>query len=69
MRARSLAQLMFELERPQHQTIGNVISSMVNFLTSGVDVKVAAAKDPDCGTRAAYVRGLRPPIVLCPTFF
>jgi hypothetical protein len=51
------------------EQIGDVISSMVNFLTSGVDVKVAAANDPECGQRAAYVRGLRPPIVLCPTFF
>ncbi len=69
MRARSLAQLMFNWDNPNMEQIGDVISSMVNFLTSGVDVKVAAAKDPDCGTRAAYVRGLRPPIVLCPTFF
>jgi len=69
MRARSLAQLMFNWDNPNMEQIGDVISSMVNFLTSGADVKVAAAHDPECGTRAAYVRGLRPPIVLCPTFF
>ena len=25
--------------------------------------------DPECGSRAGYVRGHRPPIVLCPGFF
>jgi hypothetical protein len=69
VRARSLARTMFQWDNPNMEQIGDVISSMVNFLTSGVDVKVAVAGDSECGQRAAYVRGLRPPIVLCPTFF
>jgi hypothetical protein len=69
MRARSLAQTMFQWADPNMDQIGDVIGSMVNFLTSGVQVMVAGAGDPECGSRAAYVRGLRPPIVLCPGFF
>jgi predicted metallopeptidase len=69
MRARSLARVMFQWDNPNMEQIGEVVSSMVNFLTSGVPVMIAAAKDPQCGNRAAYVRGLRPPIVLCPDFF
>jgi hypothetical protein len=69
VRAQSLARTMFRWDDPNMEQIGDVISSMVNFLTSGVDVRVAAPGDSECGQRAAYVRGLRPPIVLCPTFF
>jgi len=69
VRARSLAQVMFQWDNPNMEQIGDVISSMVNYLTSGVQVMIAGGNDPDCGTRAAYVRGLRPPIVLCPLFF
>jgi hypothetical protein len=69
MRARSLAQIRFHWDNPNMEQIGQVISSMVNYLTSGVSVMVAAPRDPDCGSRAAYVRGHRPPIVVCPAFF
>lgn len=68
-RARSLAQVMFNWENPNMEQIRDVISSMVNFLTLGVQTRIAPNNDPECGTRAAYVRGLRPPVVLCPTFF
>jgi len=68
-RARSLARLMFDWNDPNMEQIGDIVGSMVTFLTSGVQVMIAAAGDPECGQRAAYVRGLRPPIVLCPTFF
>jgi hypothetical protein len=68
-RARSLAQVMFEWENPNMEQIQDVISSMVNFLTLGVQIMIAPNNDPECGTRAAYVRGLRPPVILCPTFF
>ena len=69
MRARSLAQVMFEWNNPNMEQIGDVISSMVGYLTSGVQIMVAPANDHDCGNRAAYVRGMHPPIVLCPAFF
>ena len=68
-RARALAQVMFDWANPNMEQIGEVVSSMVNFLTSGVQTVIAPASDTDCGNRAAYVRGLRPPIVLCPAFF
>jgi hypothetical protein len=67
--ARRLAQVMFQWDDPNMEQVSEVVSSMVNFLTSGTTVMVAPANDPDCGNRAAYVRGLRPPIVLCPAFF
>lgn len=67
--ARRLAQVMFQWDDPNMEQVSEVISSMVNYLTSGVAVMVAGRNDPECGTRAAYVRGLRPPIVLCPAFF
>lgn len=69
IRARSLAKVMFQWDNPNMEQIGDVISSMVSFLTSNVQVMIAAASDPECGSRAAYVRGLRPPIILCPGFF
>jgi hypothetical protein len=51
------------------EQVADIVRSMVTFLTSNVTVVVAASNDPDCGSRAAYVRGLRPPIVLCRQFF
>jgi len=69
LRARNLARLMFDWESPNMDQVGDVLGSMVTTLTSGVDVLVGGKDDPACGNRAAYVRGLRPPIVLCPAFF
>jgi hypothetical protein len=69
LRSRSLARVMFEWNNPNMEQIGDVISSMVGYLTSGVQIMVAPGNDPECGNRAAYVRGLRPPIVLCRNFF
>jgi hypothetical protein len=69
MRARALAQVMFDWADPNMEQISEVVGSMVTFLTSGVQTLIAPANDPECGNRAAYVRGLRPPIVLCPAFF
>lgn len=69
MRARSLAQMMFERNNPNMEEIGNIVSSMVNFLTSGIQIMIAPINDTECGFRQAYVRGLRPPIILCPGFF
>ena len=68
LRARHLAQRMFEWENPNMEQIEQIIGDMVSRLT-GPEVRVADAADPECGSRAAYVRGLSPPIVLCPTFF
>lgn len=69
VRARSLARTMFNWDDPNMEQIGDIIGSMVTFLTSGVQIMIAGAGDSECGSRAAYVRGLRPPIVLCPAFF
>jgi hypothetical protein len=67
-RARSLAQVMFEWENPNMEQISEIVGSIVSHLASP-DVRVAGKGDSECGSRAAYVRGLSPPIVLCPTFF
>ncbi len=67
-RARLLARRMFQWDDPNMDQIEEVISDMVSRLTNP-RVMVAGANDHECGMRAAYVRGLRPPIVLCPTFF
>ncbi|HEX3717785.1 MAG TPA: DUF4157 domain-containing protein [Verrucomicrobiae bacterium] len=68
-RAQELAKVMFQWDKPNMDQVEQVVSSMVNILTPGPDVKVAGANDRECGDRAAYVRGLQPPVVLCPAFF
>lgn len=67
-RARDLARVMFEWDNPNMEQIEEIVGSMVSRLMNP-QVMVAGAGDPECGTRAAYVRGLRPPIILCPNFF
>ena len=66
--ARSLAQIKFDWANPNMDQISEVLSGIGGGLIT-VDVKVAGAGDTDCGSRAGYVRGQRPPIVLCPGFF
>jgi Domain of unknown function (DUF4157) len=68
-RARRLAQAMFDWDNPNMEQISNLISRIVTRLDASTSVMVAAANDPDCGTRNAYVRGFQPPIVLCSNFF
>jgi Domain of unknown function (DUF4157) len=67
-RAQALAKTMFEWDRPNMEQIEEIVSNMVSRLMNP-QVMVAAPGDTECGSRAAYVRGLRPPIVLCPAFF
>lgn len=67
-RARDLARVMFEWDNPNMEQVEEIVDSMVTRLMNP-QVMVAGPNDPECGTRAAYVRGLRPPIILCPTFF
>lgn len=67
--ARRLASLMFEWSNPNMQQVDEIVSSMVTHLTGSPSIMVAGRGDPECGSRAGYVRGLRPPVVLCPTFF
>lgn len=67
-RARSLARVMFEWNNPNMDQIERIVSSMVSHL-SNPQVMIAGRGDPECGNRAAYVRGFRTPIILCPTFF
>lgn len=68
-RARHLARLMFDWPNPNMDQVDEIVGSMVTHLAPGTDVKIGAAGDADCGDRAGYVRGLAPPIVLCPAFF
>jgi len=66
--ARHLAQIKFDWTSPNMDQISEVLGGMGGGLVT-VDVKVAGLGDPECGSRAGYVRGHRPPIVLCPGFF
>lgn len=66
--ATRLAQVKFDWANPNMNQISEVLSGIGGGLVT-VDVKVAGPGDPDCGSRAGYVRGHRPPIVLCPGFF
>ena len=59
--ARRLAQVKFDWTNPNMDQISEVLSGMGGGLVT-VDVKVGGAGDPDCGLRAGYVRGHRPPI-------
>lgn len=67
-RAQALARVMFDWADPNMEQIEEIVGSIVSHLTNP-QVMVGGRGDPECGNRAAYVRGLRPPIVLCPTFF
>lgn len=66
--ARRLAQIKFNWANPNMDQISEVLRGMGGGLID-VDVKVAGKGDPECGSRAGYVRGHRPPIILCPLFF
>jgi hypothetical protein len=68
LRARHLVLTIFGEELNMDQ-VRDVVGSMRNHLTPGLQTVQASASDPECGNREAYVRGLRPPIVLCPKFF
>jgi len=59
---------MLEWDNPNMDQVEEVVSNMETRLANP-QVMVAAPGDKECGTRAGYVRGLRPPIVLCPAFF
>lgn len=66
--ARSLARIKFDWPNPNMDQISDILSGMGGGLVD-VQVLVAGGSDPECGIRPGYVRGLRPPIVLCPAFF
>lgn len=66
--ANRLAQIKFDWASPNMDQISEVLRGMGGGLVT-VDVKVAGVGDPDCGSRAGYVRDHRQPIVLCPGFF
>ena len=66
--ARRLAQIKFDWPNPNMEQISGILGNMGAGLVT-VDVKVAGAGDAECGSRSGYVRGHRPPIVLCPAFF
>lgn len=68
LEAKRLAQIKFDWADPNMEQIAEVLSGMGGGLVS-VDVKVAGRGDPECGSRSGYVRGHRPPIVLCSGFF
>ena len=58
-----LARIKFDWHNPNMDQIGEVLTGMGGGLVT-VDVKVAGAGDPECGSRGGYVRGHGPPTVL-----
>jgi hypothetical protein len=68
MRAKALARIKFDWPDPNMEQISDVLRGMGGGVITA-EAKVAGPGDPECGTRAGYVRGYRAPIVLCPAFF
>lgn len=68
LEAKAMAQLKFDWPDPNMEQISDVLRGMGGGVGTA-DIKVAGPGDPDCGTRAGYVRGFRQPIVLCAAFF
>lgn len=68
MEAKALARIKFDWANPNMEQISDVLRGMGGGVITA-EVMVAGPGDPECGSRAGYVRGMRPPIVLCPAFF
>jgi hypothetical protein len=60
---------MFEWVNPNMDQVAEIVGEMRGRLAGGIATIGAPATDTECGGRAAYVVGLRPPIHLCPGFF
>jgi len=70
LRAKRLAQILFNWPDPNMSQIGEIIGRMLTALSPGTAIIQAAAGDRHCaGLVPAYVIGNKRPIVLCPRFF
>ncbi len=70
LRARQLAQAIFNNPNPDMDDIGDTLGDMKNRIASpNTPIERAHFPDPRCGNRDAFVVGNRIPIVLCPRFF
>ena len=70
LRARGLAETLFNWPDPNMDQVTEIVGRMRNYLaTPSLATTRAAPTDKNCGNRAAYVVNLSPPIVLCPVFF
>jgi hypothetical protein len=68
-RARNIARTIFGEDLNMEQ-VGDIVSNMGARLASpSLPFACAPANDPNCGSRAGYVIGFRPPVYLCPAFF
>ncbi len=68
-RARRIARTIFGEDLNMEQ-VGDIVSDMGSRLAnSSLPLTCAAANDPHCGSRAAYVVGNRAPVFLCENFF
>ena len=68
MRARALVLRIFGEDLNMNQ-VAEIVGRMRNYLTPGFAVVRSPISDPECSGRNGYVRGLRPPVFLCSTFF
>jgi hypothetical protein len=66
---RNLARRMFDWDNPNMDQITEIVGQMRDRLGPQLQTVRAPQNDPDCGNRAAYVVGGRPPVHLCPAFF
>jgi hypothetical protein len=70
LQARSLAQKMFREADPDMDKVAAIVEKIRDrLLPGGFNAQEAAKGDKDCTGRAGYVRGNKPPMVLCPPFF
>lgn len=67
-RARALAKTLIADDLNWDQA-KEIVQGMVARLDPATQMVRGAADDKRCRTYAAYVRGNRPPVVLCPAFF
>jgi hypothetical protein len=70
LEARSLAQKMFREPDPDMDKVAEIVGKIRDRLLPGsFNAQQAQKGDKDCTGRAGYVRGNKPPMVLCPPFF
>jgi hypothetical protein len=69
LQARRLAIQLFGWDPPNMDQIADILGQMAQALMPGLKTTTAAASDKECGSRAGYVVGHTPPVVLCPAFF
>jgi hypothetical protein len=70
LEAQSLAEKMFGIQDPDMDKVAEIVDKIrTHLLPGGFKAVPAKAGDKDCSQRSGYVRGNKPPMVLCQPFF